>query len=173
MSYHLIACVDSNRGIGKDNLIPWPRLQADLAYFQFVTKNHVVIMGRKTWDSLPKKPLKDRVNIVITGSPTQAKKIESKGGIPALNKLGAVKQAEQYKTDVFIIGGAKIYEMFENEVEFLHLTQLNKNFDCDTFLPETFRQGEVFAEQNITDKKSGLEMHSRVSKAVKKPGIAK
>ena len=63
--FSLIVCFDSNYGIGKNNTIPW-KLSSDLKRFKELTLNNIVIMGKNTWTSLPKKPLQNRINIVIS-----------------------------------------------------------------------------------------------------------
>jgi len=63
----ILAC-DEEWGIGRDNDLPWPHMQRDLAWFKQCTSNSTVAMGRKTWDSLPRKPLPNRKNIVVSNS---------------------------------------------------------------------------------------------------------
>lgn len=162
MRYHLIACVDKSWGIGKNNSIPWPGLTSDLKYFKTMTKGKTVIMGRKTWESLPKKPLPGRLNIVMTSSPSKYKQIRSEGGMPALSIIDAINQIPGYEENVYIIGGAAVYEMFKDYIDFVHITKLAKSFDCDTFLPECYRKFKVVATAKIRDEKSGLLMHFKV-----------
>ena len=59
---------DAKYGIGKDNDLPWPKNEADMKWFKAMTLNHTVVMGRKTWDSLPFKPLPNRHNIIVTSN---------------------------------------------------------------------------------------------------------
>lgn len=140
MRVSLIAAVDSKNGIGKNGDIPW-NLGQDLKHFQKLTigdGNNVVIMGRKTWDSLPNKhkPLKKRGNIVLTSN----KKFKDCISFNNLeNALDYAKEAEH----VFIIGGAKLYNeaMHKNLVTNILLTRLYKDFKCDTFInniPENY-----------------------------------
>ena len=67
MEIHLIWAQDKNGGIGKDGKLPW-HISEDLKNFKKITSNHPVIMGRKTWDSLPIKPLPNRRNIILSNS---------------------------------------------------------------------------------------------------------
>ena len=67
MNIHIIWAQDNNGGIGKDNKLPW-HISEDLINFKKITSIHTIIMGRKTWDSLPKKPLPNRRNIVLSSN---------------------------------------------------------------------------------------------------------
>ena len=67
--YTIIVARNSTNGIGMNNSIPWETNKEDLKFFQRMTTNNIVIMGRNTWESLPNKPLKNRINIVLTSEP--------------------------------------------------------------------------------------------------------
>ncbi|KAF2154818.1 hypothetical protein K461DRAFT_102638 [Myriangium duriaei CBS 260.36] len=152
----LIVAATAKNGIGKAGGLPWPMLKKEMAYFARVTKRvpqsfsdakevtqNVVIMGRKTWDSIPAKlrPLKERTNIVITRKPDSldishpdvivASSIES--GIGKLQQ----GQASKAPGRLYIIGGATIYDAafkLPNRKHVL-LTRVHKQYDCDTFFP--------------------------------------
>ena len=76
MNFELIVAFNKKGVIGKDNTIPW-HVPEDLKYFQKTTKGHIIVMGRKTYESLPNGPLKNRINIVITNNPSQYTETET------------------------------------------------------------------------------------------------
>lgn len=140
----------SNFGIGKDGKLPWD-LPEDLAHFGKITKNSVVIMGRKTWESIPvdKRPLKNRINIVVTkdvaGFPTQ------EGVIPvtldeSLNVAYQMLVKHDDKDNIFVIGGQSIYEHFMRQADNIFVTLVYKNVECDTFFPTKNLQNYAIAE---------------------------
>jgi dihydrofolate reductase len=146
----MIVAADLDKGIGRDNDMPW-HISADLKRFKELTTGHSIVMGRKTWESLPKKPLPKRENIVLTRnrdfSAEGATVIHSIEDLDNLNLNG----------EVFIIGGAEVYNLFYSEVSTLYLTYVMERFDCDTYLEflklkdwETIHESEV-----LTDEKSG------------------
>ena len=131
MNIILIAAVDKNGAIGKDGEIPW-YVQEDLKFFKAETKNHAIIMGRKTWESLPVKPLGGRLNCVIsrnsiTGADASCKSIQD--GIKACIDAG-------YKT-IYGIGGYSIYKEMIDIANELVLTEVEMEVkDPDTYFPE-------------------------------------
>lgn len=121
-----------NRVIGKKNDLPW-YLPADLKHFKELTAGHTVIMGRKTFDSIYARlggPLPNRKNIIIT----RDKNFTAKGAIIT----HSLKDALQAATDkeVFIIGGAQIFEQAMPYVERVHLTQVDAEITGDVYMPE-------------------------------------
>lgn len=168
----IIVAATTKNGIGKNGALPWPMLKKEMAYFARVTKRvpmptdtgsvqsdatkqsmlegtrrNVVIMGRKTWDSIPPKfrPLKDRTNIVIT---SQAR--SELGDIPedvvvassvldGLQSLEAlVKESKALPVGrAFVIGGTSIYKAALDLPNLQHilLTRIRQDYECDTFLP--------------------------------------
>jgi len=129
MDIHLIWAQDVNGGIGKNGQLPW-HLSEDLKNFKKITLNTTIIMGRKTWNSLPFKPLPDRRNIVL--SKNKIKDVEVYHTfdecINALEKDSISK--------IFVIGGASIYKLFFKNASHLHITFTNiKSHDLDTFFP--------------------------------------
>lgn len=119
-----------NRAIGKGGDLIW-HLSNDLKHFKEVTSGHTVIMGYNTYASLPnKKPLPNRRNIIISSRLNEA----PEGFELASNILGAMKMVFN-EEEVFIIGGGMIYEQFLPMADKLYLTQINKDFNADTFFP--------------------------------------
>jgi dihydrofolate reductase len=135
MRISLIAAMSSNRVIGKDNKLPWD-LPTDLNFFKSKTLNSIIIMGRKTYESMG-RPLPKRKSIVISRS----KKIEGVDTVASLDE--AVQKAKTYWThepysnnDIYIIGGAQIYELSLNCADRIYLTEIHKAYDGDAFFPE-------------------------------------
>jgi dihydrofolate reductase/thymidylate synthase len=140
--FQLILATDLRYGIGNNGTLPWPKNQKDMDFFRKKTTGGIVIMGRKTWDSIPAKhrPLKNRLNIVLTtdnsfvSTDTTFFK-NSVDDIVACIK-GLKKETEGYENaEVFIIGGATLYKQFltMNLVNKIWLTKINNTYECDTF----------------------------------------
>lgn len=128
----LIAAVARNGAIGKDNQLLW-HLPEDMRYFRETTRGKPVIMGRRTWESLPDafRPLPGRRNVVVSRNATfQA---------PGATLVGSLDEAIQLTKDtadeVFIIGGAELYRQALPAVQRLYLTEIASDFDGDVFFP--------------------------------------
>ena len=126
----LIAAVARNGVIGIDNRLPW-HLPADLKHFKTLTVDHTVIMGRKTWESLPAKfrPLPDRRNIVVTRDAGY----RAEGATVALSLPAAIAAAES--GEAFVIGGAELYAATLPLADRLQLTEIDAAFEGDTHFP--------------------------------------
>ena len=118
MEIHLIWAQDVNGGIGKNGELPW-HISEDLQNFKKITINSTIIMGRKTWDSLPIKPLPKRRNIVLSRN-LQSNIEVFRSYDDCVNTL----KKEKLKK-VFIIGGRSIYNLFFHNADFLHLTKID------------------------------------------------
>lgn len=119
----LVVAIADNGVIGKDGAIPW-HISEDLKRFKALTLNHTIVMGRKTWDSLPRKPLPGRVNVVVT----RQKDWHAQGAIAA-SSLGQATAGTS--GTVMVIGGAEIYERALPLASRIELTEVHKNFDGD------------------------------------------
>lgn len=149
----LIVAIAENNAIGKNNELLW-HLSEDLKYFKRTTMGCPIIMGRKTWDSLPFKPLPKRENIVITSNKDY--KLEN------ATVLYSIKEAIDYSKkfeNSFIIGGGKIYSALMPYCDKLYVTKVYKSFDADTFFPEIEEDKWILESQSeiMKDEKSGLE----------------
>lgn len=152
-TYTMIVATDLHNGIGKNNQLAW-HLSEDLKRFKSITTGHPILMGRKTWESLPKKPLPDRHNIILTHD--QNYKAE---GATVINQMEDINHVVKAKEEVFIIGGAEIYNLYLPWITKIHLTLVWDWFDCDAKL-EKFSRFNYYKlnESNIrTDEKSGVE----------------
>ena len=130
----IVAC-DEEYGIGKENKIPWNNKE-DLKHFYNSTKGSCVIMGRKTWDSIPNKPLKHRDNIVISRTliSDQCKVFDD------INKV--MDYIQKYNT-VWIIGGSEIYKLFISKIDYVYLTIQQGIYNCDIFFPNLLDYEEI------------------------------
>ncbi len=133
MSVNAILAHDTNHGIGLNNSLPWPRSDADMKWFQDSTKGHVVVMGRKTWESLNEKKLPKRVNVVVTRSRLH-------GNVPDKICSGSMSEIVQsLKVDyphlkIWIIGGAEIYRQSIPLCDNVYITEFKGAFEADTHL---------------------------------------
>lgn len=142
-----IVCVDASFGIGKNGTIPW-RIKEDLQFFYKTTVGHVVIMGRTTFFSIDEqyRPLKNRVNIVLTRNPTNAEYQEISHKHPNVffvdhidfNELDHFT-CEQFpflleNWNYFVIGGAFVYNLFIGNYNRLYMTHVYDDYECDTRL---------------------------------------
>ena len=125
----LIVAIANKYAIGKDNDLLC-HLPADLKHFKQITTGNPVIMGRRTFESLPNGPLPNRKNIVISSSAVSG---EGYLVVPSLDE--AIKLCAD-DSEVFIIGGASIYRQSIALVDYMYITWIHKNFAADTFFPE-------------------------------------
>ena len=146
---HLIYARAANGVIGANGTLPW-HLPEDLAHFKRTTLGCPVIMGRKTWDSLPSKfrPLPGRTNIVVT----RQENWKENGAQSASNLREALQFCEQ-SADVWVIGGAQLYALAEPMAQTAVVTEIEKDFEGDAFAPtlgnvwhETSRERHVAAD---------------------------
>jgi dihydrofolate reductase len=136
MIISIIVALGKNNEIGKKNALLC-RLPADLKHFQEITSGHPVIMGRKTFESLPKGPLPNRRNIVISRNPDL--KIEGAEVYASFDRA-LVKLIDE--NEIFVIGGAQIYSQVLPHADKLYLTKIHAGFpDADAFFPPSdYRQ---------------------------------
>lgn len=128
---HLILARAANGVIGKDNALPW-HLPEDMAHFKRTTLGHPVIMGRKTWDSLPAKfrPLPGRLNIVVTR--------DAQWQAEGASRAGSLSEAMALcpeGSDAWVIGGAQIYAAALPLAETAVVTEIARDFEGDAFAP--------------------------------------
>ena len=151
----LIVAIDSNRAIGNRGELLY-RLSEDLRRFKSMTTGHTVLMGRKTFESLPKGALPDRRNIVLT-----TKSDYSAPGIEVANNISEALAMTSDDPEVFIIGGEEIYRQFLPLADRLHLTLVNdaaKEADAYFPLDEEDSTGWLVTDltETHTDPKTGL-----------------
>jgi len=125
--------MSENRVIGKDNVLPWS-IKEDMARFKKLTKGWPCVMGRKTWESLPVKPLPGRLNVVISRT------MNARGSLPQDVKIfpslsAAVQNCSGYEK-IFIIGGEMVYKQALELADKIELTVVHKQYEGDAFFPE-------------------------------------
>ena len=151
MRISIIAAVARNRAIGKDNkLIYW--LPNDLKRFKALTTGHTIIMGRKTFESLPKGALPNRRNVVLS---------RSRHDFPGCETFSSLDEALKHCSpdeDIYIIGGAQVYEQAIRMADRLCLTEVNDTPDeADAFFPEYGGWRETARENHGKDEKHAYE----------------
>ena len=147
MKCSIVVAMGKHREIGKDNDLLW-HLPRDMRFFKETTTGHTVVMGRKSWESIPEKfrPLPNRKNIVIT----RDYEYKAEGAI-VITDLEALSQHVDKAEKCFIIGGAQIYQLaleqgFINE---MYITHVDETFEADTFFP--FVNWENWEEEDILE----------------------
>lgn len=146
----LVAAMGRNRVIGQAGTMPW-HLPADLKHFRKLTRGHVVVMGRKTYESLG-GPLKGRTNVVLTRTAGVA--------CEGCHVVHSVQEALAYAEDLFIIGGAELYRAMLPHADAMYLTQIDADFDGDTYFPE-FSTDEwelVSASERSRDERNAYDL---------------
>jgi len=162
--FDIITAVDNDFGIGKDNNIPW-KLPSDFKYFRNTTLHSYIIMGHNTWNSLPKKPLPNRTNIIISStdnlqidSPTFIVKYNSNKILCSQhnilyvfrsldNALICINDSQcDNRKNTFVIGGEQLYtEAINNpNCDKIYLTKIYKKYDCDKFFPQIPQNFKLF-----------------------------
>lgn len=139
MKVSLLAAVARGGVIGRDGTIPW-HLPEDMARFRELTTGHAVVMGRRTWDSLPERfrPLPGRRNVVVTRNPEWSAE--------GAERAGSLKEALElvaHEEHVFVVGGAEIYAEALPLADELLLTEVELDVEGDTIFPEWNRTAFV------------------------------
>jgi dihydrofolate reductase len=138
MEIIIIAAMAENQVIGMHNALPWS-LKEDMAHFRKLTAGWPCIMGRKTWESLPKKPLPGRLNIVLSRTAV------SLSGVLTVSSLEkALQHCEEFQK-VFVCGGASVYAEALALADKIELTVIHRHYKGDAFFPEIDSQGEKTA----------------------------
>lgn len=177
--FSIILACDEREGIGFNGKLPW-RLRGDMAFFKETTVgsggHNAVIMGRKTYLSIPKKfrPLKDRFNIVLSRDPVKAW-LQCEGALVENSLDKALDLAAKVCSgEIFVIGGASVYEeAFKHpDADLLYLTEVHGDYDCDTFvkIPEDWWSSEPTEWQREVDKDGNTHSYRFGKLVPKEPG---
>lgn len=158
----LIAVVDRRRGIGKNNRM-LVHLSEDLRHFKRTTLGCPVIMGRRTWESIG-KPLPGRRNIVLTRDPAW----RAEGAEPAASLAAALERVAD-SPKVFVIGGSQVYREALPRADELLLTEIDAEFDADTFFPEWDRGDFLEAGREPQHSDQGFDYSFASYRRVRKP----
>lgn len=160
----LIAACELNGGIGYNNDIPWETIKEDLKHFYKITTTspphltNAIVMGSKTWESLPYKPLKKRLNLILSRKGLSIKEYQPEH-VKVFNSREALTkfllEYNQKINKVFIIGGQEIYNLFYTAITKVHLTMIKQFYKCDRFLDikyinENFDIVEKINKQDIS-----------------------
>lgn len=142
----IVALSTKNFGIGKDGNLPW-KIKDDLARFSKLTQGSIVVMGRKTWESIPenKRPLKNRVNIIVTRFPSKYNSKDKDNEVyVAEEELESFLNIMGKHQDIFIIGGRFLYEKFMGTADRIYATLVDTDVECDVFYPlENFNKYKI------------------------------
>jgi len=142
----IIVAVSEDWGIGKDNELLW-HISEDLKRFKKLTTGNAIIMGKKTWESLPRRPLPGRKNIVLTDNPKET--IE--GAVTAYSIEDGLSKCDKNE-EIFIIGGGSIYRQFMPLADRLYITHVHKKAPADIYFPEIdLRIWEVSEKEEFVD----------------------
>ncbi|MEJ5963678.1 dihydrofolate reductase [Pedobacter immunditicola] len=129
MIVSMVVAISENNAIGKNNQLLW-HLPADLKHFKEITSGHTIIMGRKTYESIG-EALPKRRNIVITRNTELALP-----GVEVMHSLQEALSSCEEENEVFIIGGAEIFNQSLNLTDKIYLTRVHQNYAADTFFPD-------------------------------------
>ena len=152
-----IVAVDQNLAIGKGGTLPW-HYSADLKFFKQTTTGNAVVMGSRTWQTL-KQPLPNRMNIVLT-SKAEVAPTDSVIRLPTIRSV--LTLASTLTTDLFVIGGAKVYEAFIPHIDRWIVTEIPLSVaGADTFVPPSFLEGFSLFEVRQLSEELRVRFHER------------
>ena len=152
MIVSLIAAMAENRAIGLDAALPW-RLPKDMRHFKELTTAHTVIMGRKTYDTLP-RPLTNRRNVVITRDVSYVA-----SGADVFHSLQDALRTVSEDEEVFVAGGAEIYRLALPFADRIYLTMVHTVLEGDTFFPE-FEMSDWLLQEDTRYDSDGRHIYS-------------
>ena len=152
----IIVAKAKNNIIGKDNKMIW-HLPEDLKHFKNLTTGHTIIMGRKTFESLG-KPLPNRKHIIFSQNPDFKVNDEN---VEVVHSLLQIQDLIEGKEEAFVIGGAMIYNFLMPYVKKMYVTEIEKDFEGDTFFPiiDSEIWKEVSREKGIKDENNNLDYY--------------
>ncbi len=156
MKIKIIAAIGKNNELGNSGGLPLWKLRSDFERFKNLTTGGVVVMGRKTFESLPEKfrPLPNRRNIILTRDENY--KVEGAESFRSLEDLiksppnPLFKKEGEHPQDLWIIGGGEIYKQFIDKADELHITHVGGDFEADTFFPKIDEEmWEILSKEEI------------------------
>lgn len=152
-----IVAIAKNFAIGKAGKLPW-HYSSDLKFFKQTTLDNAIVMGRKTFDSIG-KPLPNRLNIVLS----RTREIENPQLIILRNKEAVLELAKYLQGDLFIIGGASIYQEFADVIERWIVTEIPLVVeDADAFMPQDFLANFTLSEDNVLEENLVVKFYQKV-----------
>ena len=163
MSIKLICAISKNNVIGKENNLPW-NIGDDLKRFKELTSNNIIVMGRKTYESIG-RPLPNRRNIVLSNNTDL--KIENVEVVNSSQKVLDLYNKNIGEEDLYVIGGAYIYDLFLDNCEYLNITFIDKEFEGDAYFPKiNWQEWELINEVKKFDSVEKLDFYFRDYKRV-------
>ncbi len=142
----IIVAIAANNAIGKDNDLLW-HISKDLQRFKSLTEGHTIVMGKKTYFSLPRRPLPKRTNMVITD--VDGEQIDNCLMAYSIDEAIAKMEVDN---ENFIIGGGSIYRQFMTVADKLYITRVHKDFEGDVFFPEIdSKTWKLLSSEKITN----------------------
>jgi dihydrofolate reductase len=156
----MILAVDDEWGIGLNNSLPWD-CKEDLLNFKKLTVNSAILMGKRTWESLPTKPLNKRYNIVLSTT-------EVSGADLTLdyNSSTLMKTLNEYmnttNNDIWVIGGSTVYKQFIDKIDYLYITRITGKYNCDTFFNPFEYEQFIIGDGEILSDIAMIEIHKRL-----------
>ncbi len=153
----LVVAFDSSRGIGRDGEIPW-RIKGEMGWLSRFTKGTVdsnkrnaLLMGRKTWDSLPKKPLPDRCHCVVSRNPPETVDFDDTFYFQTVSDAKYFIDNNDEIESTFIFGGSDIYAkaLEDDIVDTLVITEIPGDYDCDVFFPSIPNKFNLVNQESI------------------------
>jgi len=131
----LVVAMTTKGVIGKESGLPW-HIPEDLKHFRLLTQGSVVVMGKKTYNSLPYGPLRNRMNVVLSREPGVESQYDNLIFVTMENIFHVLDQYQQENKKIFIIGGSEIYKLFWDHCTIIHITHvLDDTIEGDTFFP--------------------------------------
>ena len=154
----IIVAIADNMAIGKNNDLLW-HIPGDLKRFKRITSGHPVIMGKRTFESLPRRPLPNRRNIVITD--IAGERIEGCDMAYSIEEAIALCDPNE---ENFIIGGASVYRQFLPHADRLYLTRVHKSYEGDVFFPEiNFSHWKLISKEDVPkDEVTGFDYANEI-----------
>ena len=163
MSIKLICAVSKNNVIGNNNKLPWS-ISEDLKRFRELTSENIIVMGRKTYDSIG-RPLPKRENLVL--SKNKKLKIENAKVFNTPQEILDFYHKREEEKDLFIIGGNYIYELFIEYCDYLLITFVDKEFKGDAYFPKIdWTEWELTNEEKKADNQENLTYYFRDYKKI-------
>lgn len=156
---NLIYARDRSHGIGKNNVMPW-HVPEDFKYFKHMTAGETIVMGRKTWDSLPLKPLPYRRNVVLSR--------HEREDVETVNSLEELK-ALAHERVVWVIGGAELFSAMVTDATYVSESVIPGKYDCDTFVKPLPLLDFEFVQRQILSCANGMSVFTALYRNVTKP----
>ena len=163
MIFKIIVAFDCKKGIGINNKLPW-NIKEDMKRFVELTKgkgNNGVLMGKNTYLSIG-KPLKDRVNYILSSS------LKENDNINILRDYKEIEKLDKNLDEIWIIGGSEIYNLFLKDkiLSELYITEIDKDYECDCFFPDIDFNKWKLREIEENKTKDGIKYYNKIYESI-------